>query len=185
MPVWRCGTILDLGRASEIHVTTAKEMDMQLARIPMLNQSCSPFDVLDEFLWGKAAAPATRAAEGRLPLDVYEEGSALHVEVEVPGISEADLDIQVFEGLLTIRSDRTRGAEQEADSDSAEKTVEGRNYFVRERADSTVKRAIRLPFEVKEDEVSAELEDGVLHVQLPKAESAQPRRISVQATPKN
>jgi HSP20 family protein len=115
------------------------------------------------------------AADGILPpvfrgqpaANVWEQGDALMVEMEVPGVKSDQLDISVAGGELTVRIERPETA------------PEGAAYHRRERAVGSLSRVIHLPVEVDTDRVQADLRDGVLTITLPKAASAKPRKINV------
>ena len=113
--------------------------------------------------------------EGMLPpvfrsqpaVNVWEQGNALLVEMEVPGIKNDQVNISVVGGELSIKIDRP------------EVEQENVRYHRRERPVGSFTRVLRLPVEVNADRVEAELRDGVLSITLPKAESAKPRKINV------
>lgn len=114
-------------------------------------------------------------AEGLLPpmfrsqpaVNVWEQGDALVVEMEVPGIKNDQVDISVVGGELSIKIDRPDVTQEEI------------RYHRRERPVGSFSRVLRLPSEVDANRVEAELRDGVLTVILPKAENAKPRKINV------
>lgn len=104
------------------------------------------------------------------PLNVWEDEDAVHVEAELPGMTEKDVDVQVLGGgasSVTITGARTISA--------AENAV----YHRRERGAGRFTRTLRLGVEVDAERASAAFEQGVLHITLPKAEAAKPRRIAV------
>jgi HSP20 family protein len=117
-------------------------------------------------------------AEGVLPAvfrsqptaNVWEQGDALHVEMELPGIKSDQVDISVAGGDLSIKINRP------------EVDQEGVAYHRRERSVGSFARTLKLPVEVDANRVEAELRDGVLFITLPKAESAKPRKINVAST---
>jgi HSP20 family protein len=100
-------------------------------------------------------------------LNVWEEGDNLYAEAEVPGLKNEDIDISVVGNELTIRGRR------------GEPAREGVAYHRQERGVGEFNRVLRLPIEVDADKVEASLEDGILLVKLPKAESAKPKKIKV------
>lgn len=102
-------------------------------------------------------------------LNVWEEGDALKVEAELPGVRPDDLEISVVGSELTLKVGRP-GVEQ-ADV----------KYHRRERSVGTFVRVLRLPVEIDVDRVQADLRNGVLTITLPKTEAAKPRKISVSA----
>jgi HSP20 family protein len=123
-------------------------------------------------LWNGVVGPA---ADGLLPAyfrsqpaaNVWEQGDALLVEMELPGVKSDQVDISVAGGELSVKVNRP------------EIDQEGVTYHRRERPVGSFTRVLRLPVEVNADKVEAELHDGVLLITLPKAESAKPRKINV------
>ncbi|HTU17805.1 MAG TPA: Hsp20/alpha crystallin family protein [Gemmataceae bacterium] len=109
-------------------------------------------------------------AAGFPALNVWEDGDTVHVEAELPGLDLKDLEIYVSGGnQLTIKGERK--------SNLANKGV----WHRQERVFGSFTRSLTLPFPVDADKVDARLENGVLHLQLTKHESARPRRIAVKA----
>ena len=82
----------------------------------------------------------------------------------VPGLKADDLNIQVLENVVSIE-----GEYQAAEND----------YLLNELPSGSFRRALRLPTEIQADKVEAKIADGVLTLNLPKAESARPKRINV------
>lgn len=104
-------------------------------------------------------------------LNLWEDDGTLHVEMELPGISMEDLDLSVFQNRLTIRGQRRP------------MSPEGARVLRRERAEGEFTRTITFGTEIDSENVSATLRDGILHVALPRAEAARPRRIEVRSLP--
>ncbi|HYW79748.1 MAG TPA: Hsp20/alpha crystallin family protein [Thermoguttaceae bacterium] len=130
-------------------------------------------DEMDRLLSGVAEYTATsaglwpRISRGQHAVNLWEDGDTLNVELEVPGLSSDQVEISVVSGELTIGLNRPNNKE------------EGVLFHRRERWFGQVKRVLRLPFDVDADRVAAELNDGILKITLPKAESAKPRKIAV------
>ena len=101
------------------------------------------------------------------PLNVWEEGDTLKVDVEIPGVKLEDVEVSFNKGELTIK-----GEKKVVIQDSA-------TLHRRERLAGTFTRTMTVPWEIKADQVSAELKDGILTVTLPKAEAAKPRKVAV------
>lgn len=102
-------------------------------------------------------------------LNVWEDADCFHVEVEVPGLTQDQVQVAVtHKTQLTIQGERL--AEELA----------GR-WHRRERGQGRFQRVLELPAPVDADRVEARLESGLLHLTLPKAEEARPRRIAVKA----
>ena len=118
-------------------------------------------------------SPLTRGP--RPQIDVAEEKSAYMITCDLPGMEEDAIDITVREGHLTIRAEREKRIEEEKEEDAAK-------YVVRERSYGMFQRSIPLPENVDEEKISAEYDNGVLTVTLPKKETEkvkQGRRIQV------
>lgn len=103
-------------------------------------------------------------------LDVHETDDAIVVEMDLPGVLPADVDVHVTEHLLTIRGERK--AAEKPSSHISHKQERRRGAF---------SRSITLPAPVCEDKVTAEYRDGVLVVTLPKTAEARGRRVPISA----
>ena len=102
------------------------------------------------------------------PVNVYELEDEFLVTAELPGIQVDDLDLSVGNGVLSIRGARP---EDETPQDSS--------YRRQERAFGSWQRSLTLPDRVLEEELSAELTDGILKIHLPTAPREATRHISV------
>jgi len=96
------------------------------------------------------------AASDRFPVDVYEDADNRYVRAELPGVSREDITIELADGYLNIAAARKSGEETFSST---------RSIGVAEDTDST--------------KVSAQYENGVLTVTLPKREEAKPKKITV------
>ena len=105
-------------------------------------------------------------------LNVWEDSDKVFVEAELPGIKLDDIELLVTGDELTISG--ARGEPQVSDV----------AYHCNERGTGRFCRALRLPWEVKANDVEATLRDGVLLVTIPKAEEARPRKVKVKVLPK-
>lgn len=100
--------------------------------------------------------------------DLFEDEKRVVVRLELPGIDKNDLDIEVRGDSLVIRGEKR--FEQEKS--------EGR-YRVVQCAYGSFQRIVPLPAAVVTDQAKATCKNGVLRVELPKAESGQPRKFTV------
>jgi HSP20 family protein len=118
--------------------------------------------------WGNGGPFAALSAFP--PLNVWEDGDAVWVEAELPGLDLKDLEIYVTGGnQLTIKGERKPNAPPRG------------VWHRQERTFGAFSRSFTLPFTVDPDKVEARLENGVLRIQLTKHESARPRKIPVKA----
>jgi HSP20 family protein len=94
-------------------------------------------------------------------MDIRETASDYIVSVDLPGVKQEDTDIEITEDHLVIHGKR-----------SSIKQTDGERYHRVERTFGDFRRTLRLPQDVNRDKISAEYEDGVLTVHLPKATQA-------------
>lgn len=89
------------------------------------------------------------------------------IALDMPGIKEEDIDLEVKENKLTISAERKLVREEKD------------NVLRSERHYGSYARVFSLPQDVKADSIEAKFENGVLEVVLPKEEKAQPRKIAI------
>ena len=121
----------------------------------------------DHFLSGRGL---TKQAF-QVAVDIREEDDAFFVDAEVPGLAAEDVHIDVEKNVLTIRGERKVEKEEIEDT-----------YRRVERQYGSFTRSFTLPETVDADSISADLNNGVLALRLPKKEAPTPRSISVNAT---
>ena len=102
------------------------------------------------------------------PIDVIESDDTVQVHVNLPGVNPDDVNIEFEDGVLTI----TTTFENEA-------SEEGPNYTRRERYHGAYERSLRVPDSLDTQNASANFENGVLYLTLPKKPEAQPLRIPI------
>ncbi|HYY25013.1 MAG TPA: Hsp20/alpha crystallin family protein [Candidatus Udaeobacter sp.] len=99
------------------------------------------------------------------PVDIYETGEGLVVKADLPGVAKENMDIRVENNLLTIRA----RAAHIAPGEPVYREYGLVNFF----------RQFELNERVDQSKISAELNHGVLTLNLPKPEEAKPRKIDV------
>lgn len=118
-----------------------------------------------------ATAPAPEATHPGVLLapavDIFENTQSITLLADMPGVAPEHLEIDLNEGVLTItgRASSDHGEHEEA--------------VLREYRTATFQRKFTLSQSVDQSRIEARLEDGVLHLELPKVEKAQPRKIQV------
>lgn len=110
---------------------------------------------------------ATRSAGARL--DAYREGDSFSIDIDLPGVEPADIDVTVDRKVLTIRAERKR------------ERREGVDYVVTERPMGPVSRQVLLSDSLDTDRLDARYDNGVLTLTIPVTEKARPRKIEVAA----
>jgi HSP20 family protein len=105
-----------------------------------------------------------------LPVDVYETDDKLVVKAPVPGVKPEEIEVTITGELLTIKGEF-----------KAEQKTEKGNYLRQERRYGSFSRQISLPTGVKADQAKATFENGVLSLEMPKAEEAKVKTVKVVA----
>jgi len=106
-------------------------------------------------------------------LDVTETNDAFAIHVDLPGIDEADIEVQITGNRLTVSGRR-----------EAEETREGDRYVAIERAYGAFNRSFVLPDSADTEQVEAELRNGVLEIKVPKRVEMKGRKVSIQSSSK-
>ncbi len=116
----------------------------------------SEIDRLFETVLGDYTAPAA----DRFPVDLYEDAENVYVRAELPGVDRSDIQVEMVEDYLTVSATRKTGAAGQEQTTS-------------------FSRSVSIPEAVQNEKVTAQYQDGVLTVTLPKKEEAKPRKIAV------
>jgi len=101
-------------------------------------------------------------------VDIYENKDQIVLEAELPGMKQEDFDLSIENNVITLRGER-----------KFEKTDETDNYHRVERSYGAFTRSFTLPQTVSAEGATAEYNNGVLRVTLPKREETKARRIQV------
>lgn len=131
------------------------------------NPSRSLFNEFDRFFnapTGNWDAPRAWS----LALDVSENDDAYVVKASVPGVSAEDLNITIEDNVLAIKGEV-----------STDENIEEARYHIRERRHGSFSRSLRFPVDVNADGVEASYVNGVLTLNVPKAEEVKPKQITV------
>ena len=97
----------------------------------------------------------------RPSVDINESNDAFMISADLPGIEKSDIEVKVEENNLILIAERYIG-----NSDDNEK------FHYNERRFGTFSRSFKLPKTVKEEKITAKLDNGVLSIVIPKAEDA-------------
>ena len=116
----------------------------------------------------KAESPEEFPRWSLLAAETWETALSVVIRLEIPGMNEDDLAIDICGNVLRIRGEKRSGA-----------TQEGRRYHLMERAYGHFERSIPLPHGVDSDKAEVSYGDGVLTVILPKTDTLPPRRLTV------
>ena len=133
------------------------------------NEMLSLREAMSQLMEESVVRPSAARGQGFVPaLDVSETEDGYLVEAAVPGLKPEDLEITVENNVLAIKGEVRQEREDKK-----------RSFHRVERRFGSFQRTIALPTTVKSDAIQAALTDGVLRLEIPKAEEVKPRKISV------
>ena len=115
-------------------------------------------DFFDDFV------PMSRMPRNDMKCDIYEKGGRIHIDMDVPGFNKDDVKIDLDDGILTIVATKH---EEKEDKD--------KNYYRKERLFGSFKRQFNVG-NVKENEIDAKFNNGVLKISFPKEEQKQSKK---------
>ena len=104
------------------------------------------------------------------PVSVEERGGEILLTAELPGMAADAVEIDLENNVLTISGEK---------HESREEGEQGGKYHLVERSFGSFRRSFTLPRTVRADGITADFENGLLTVRLPKAEEAVSRKIEV------
>lgn len=118
----------------------------------------------------KAMSEMNLAGLFRPQLDISGDENSYEISLDVPGLTESDLSLEVRDDVLTIRGQKEERSE---DKD--------KHYYRVERSYGSFQRTLALPDDANADEIKASLDKGVLKLEIPRraAKSKDVKRISI------
>lgn len=128
----------------------------------MLLTQNDPFRDLDLFFRGPRTSGPTS-----MPMDAYRRGEDVWVHVDMPGIAQDSVEIDVERGVLTITAER-QWQRQESDQ-----------VYLSERPQGTFRRQVQLGDSLDVDGIEADFVDGVLTLRIPVSAKAKPKKIQI------
>ena len=138
-------------------------------RVEGVNRIQSRINELFEDALGRTRAQQSAAAGVWYPpVDILESKDSYLIRAELPGMRKEDLKTEVNEGILTLSGER-----------KLEEPASGVEYHRVERVTGKFSRSFHVPQTVNPDGIKATYKDGILEVQVPKADEAKPRQIAI------
>ncbi len=114
-------------------------------------------------------APLNGAASRWIPaMDLVESDGDLVLRADLPGLSEADVSIELEDKVLTISGERKIAHEERKEG-----------YYRVERSSGSFRRSLTLPEGVDAEAIKATFDRGVLEVRVPKPEERKPRKVAI------
>jgi len=127
--------------------------------------------VFDDFFGRTTLLPVEEnltVSEFGPPVDIYEDDQKLTFKVELPGVDEKDVNVEITNNVLTVHGERR-----------LEKDVKEENFRRMERHYGAFSRSFTLPPTVDPDKIEATYDHGMFTIQMPKRAEARPKQIKV------
>lgn len=127
------------------------------------------YDAFRDFdrLTARVFDSATRNSGARM--DAYRDGDTFVIDIDLPGVDPASIDVTVDRKVLTVRAERKRVER------------EGRDLVVAERPMGTFTRQVFLSDTLDTDRLEPRYDNGVLTLTIPVTEKAKPRKFAIAA----
>ena len=125
-----------------------------------------PFRELDRLTQQVFGTNGTLARPSVMPMDAWRDGDTFHVEFDLPGVDPDTLDVDVERNVVTVKAERPPRA-----SDA--------QLIAAERPRGVFSRQLMLGDNLDTEHINASYDAGVLTLQIPVAERAKPRKISI------
>ncbi|MEM6730144.1 MAG: Hsp20/alpha crystallin family protein [Myxococcota bacterium] len=119
---------------------------------------------IDQLFFGNRSLSYRRRES--VPANTYADAERAVVQLSVPGYDASALDLGIEGSTLTVRG---------------EGEGHGEENQRREFSPRPFERSFELPFSVDADQIRASLNDGILEIELPRAEADKPRTIAIQS----
>ncbi|QTA90156.1 Hsp20/alpha crystallin family protein [Desulfonema magnum] len=103
------------------------------------------------------------------PVNLYEDNENFYMTAELPGMTEKDIEINVEADSIRLKGER------KIVSDECKNVC----YHRRERAGGAFNKKVNLRNRISTDKVTANMNNGVLKITMPKTEDSKPKKIEV------
>lgn len=125
-----------------------------------------PFRELDRLTQQLLTSQGTLARPAAMLMDAWREGDSFFVELDLPGVSQDSIDIDVERNVVTVKAERpARASDVELVAAERPRGVFSRQLVLGEHLDT--------------ERIEASYDSGVLTLQIPVAEHAKPRKIEI------
>ena len=121
-----------------------------------------PFERFDRDFWGKKNPLYGKNAKNMMKTDIREHEAGYELDIDLPGFKKDEIKVQLKDGYLTVTA--TAKKAEENTSDKKEK------YVQKERFHATCNRSFYVGDNMKQEDIKAKFENGVLTLQVPKKE---------------
>ena len=143
---------------------------VKFRRRPFGNLVTQDFFDMDDFFdsrrWARNMLPVTfwNGKSAEPALNIKETDDNFEIELAAPGFGKKDFNVTIEDGCLNITAEKEHSEEEKED-----------DYTRREFSYNSFERSLQLPESVKEEEIKAKYNNGILSFKLAKKEEAKKR----------
>ena len=101
----------------------------------------------------------------QIPVDIYEKNNNLVMDFEFPGLKKDDIEIELDGRTLTVKGKTENNKE-----------IENHKYYRRERTFGEFTRSFTLPENIKEKDIKANFDNGILKISFPKLKKVESKK---------
>lgn len=112
-------------------------------------------------------------------VDVTQSKDSYILEMDLPGRSENDVNLELDQNVLTISS--IKETNEEKNLDKKDDSSDESKWIIKERHTSSFSRRFTLPDDIDSENVKATFKNGVLNITIPRKALAAPKRIAITA----
>ncbi len=145
---------------------------MAMSRWSPMGELASLHSAMDKLFSDFFGSPiAGNVIEGRtwyLPLDIVDKGDTYQVKAAIPGFKPEEVEVTFSDGMLNIMAQHKQESESKQGS-----------YLRRELTYGNLARSVQLPGDIKESDIKASFDAGMLTVEVPKVPAAEPVKIPI------
>jgi HSP20 family protein len=144
-----------------------------------LNIHTLPFDNIDQLFDNffnnnltHMKMPAKANSDMAAPMNVSETEKQYLITMDLPGLSDKDIDLELIDDILTVSGER-----------SCDTSCKDHKAHRIERSYGSFKRSLALPSDADQEKIKADMKHGVLTIQINKLqdEKSKPRKISIKS----
>ena len=136
-----------------------------------INEMVTLREAMDQLFDDAFMRPIGQGGLGDIPaIDMYQTKDNVIVKAGLPGLKPEDVQISITANVLSL------SGEFKEESEQKEKT-----YHLREQRYGSFERSVALPTDVETEKASADFENGLLTITLPKSEAVKPKMINIKA----
>lgn len=112
-------------------------------------------------------------SENQFAVDFVQKEKSYQLTANLPGFSQEEVKIQIDNQMLTIEAKHQEEKKEEKEEEK------GINFLLNERTQKSLKRSFKLPEDIDADNITAQINNGTLSLEIPRAGAKKPKWIEV------